>query len=401
MAPLSVAEALERIVEGVAATPAELIAIDRAHGRILAAPLAAKHTQPPFDASAMDGYAVRAADVTQAPVRLKVIGQSQAGAGYHGQVQPGETVRIFTGAPLPIGADAIIIQENTRSDGDEVVIDDRAIDPGYVRHRGFDFTTGSVLLASGRRLNAREVTLAAAMGHAELPVHRQPRVAIIATGDELVLPGIAPGPDQIVCANPFGIAAMVEGAGGQPDLIGIAADTRESLKACLARAHDADIIVTVGGASVGDRDLVAPVLREIGITLDFWRIAMRPGKPLMFGRLGGQRVMGLPGNPVSSLICTRVFLIPLIRRMLGQGELDFARRPVRLATAMPANGPRQHYARAILSTDSKGQMTVRPVHSQDSSLLAALAEADALIVQAPHAPKLPQGAEVEVLLLDF
>lgn len=398
--PLSVAQALDRILAGVEPLDTERVPIAAAHGRVLAGPLAAAHTQPPFDASAMDGYAVRGADVTKVPARLRVVGEAAAGRGFRGTVAPGQAVRIFTGAPVPDGADTIVIQENTTRHGDVVVVGPGDLDPGYIRRRGFDFAQGQGLLEPGRVLNAREVMLAAAMGHGEVPVRRRPRVTLLATGDELVLPGTAPGLDQIVCSNPYGISAMVTGAGGAATFAGIAKDTRAALHEKLDAARDADIIVTIGGASVGDHDLVGPVLKERGVTLDFWKIAMRPGKPLMFGRMGGQRVMGLPGNPVSSMICARVFLMPLIRRLVGAGDPDFARRRATLSVAMPANGPRQHYARAILEVQEGGE-TVRPVTSQDSSLIAALARSNALIVQPPHAPGTPAGESVEVLLLDF
>ena len=394
--PLSVADALVRILDGVAALPAERVAIDEAHGRVLAGPLAAGHTQPPFNASAMDGYAVRLADVARVPARLRIVAETAAGRGFHGSIGAGEAVRIFTGAPVPEGADAIVIQESTTREGAVVVVGSGEHDPGYIRRRGFDFSQGQALLEPGRVLNAREVMLAAAMGHAQVPVVRRPRVMLLATGDELVLPGTPPGLDQIVCSNPFGIAAMIRGAGGAPAFLGIAADRRDALNARLDAAREADIVVTIGGASVGDHDLVGPVLSERGMTLDFWRIAMRPGKPLMFGTLAGQRVMGLPGNPVSSMICARVFLVPLIRRLLGLADQDFARRMAELTLDMPANGPRQHYARAILEGE-----TVRPVSSQDSSLIAALARSNALIVQPPNGPRWPAGTRVEVLQLDF
>ena len=398
---LSVADALARILADVARLDIETVPIGEAHGRTLAAPLAARHTQPPFDASAMDGYAVRSADVAHPPARLKVKADSAAGRGYHGPIAAGEAVRIFTGAPVPAGADAIVIQENTSRDGDIVVVGEGELDPGYIRKRGFDFNDGQVLLGADRRLNAREVTLAAAMGHGEVPVRRRPSVAILATGDELVLPGVTPGPDQVVCSNPFGIAAMVAAAGGAPTILGIAPDNRDALRVMIEHAGPADILVTIGGASVGDHDLVGPVLREMGMALDFWKIAMRPGKPLMFGRLGRQLVLGLPGNPVSSIICARVFLVPLVRRLVGLDAERYARRTARLTADIPANGPRQHYARGVLATDDTGETTVRPVRSQDSSLLTPLAEADALIVQPPHSPQWPAGTRVEVLLLDF
>lgn len=394
--PLSVTLALERILAGVEPLSVEHIGIETAHGHALAEPLAARHTQPPFNASAMDGYAVRKADITSLPARLRVIGESAAGRGYHGKISGGECVRIFTGAPVPDGADAIVIQENTTREGDIVEVAPGELDPNYIRKRGSDFGEGQTLLEANRLLNAREIMLAASMGHASVPVRRRPRVALLATGDELVLPGTTPSRDQIVCSNPFGIAAMVTGAGGEPSFLGIAKDTRAALHAKLEAAREADIVVTIGGASVGDHDLVGPVLAERGMKLDFWKIAMRPGKPLMFGTLRGQRVMGLPGNPVSSMICTRVFLVPLIRRMLGLPEQDFARLTAKLSADMPENGPRQHYARAILEDGM-----VRPVASQDSSLIAALARSNALIVQPPHSPKWPAGTEVEVLRLDF
>ncbi len=398
--PLSVSEALARILDGVEALAAERVAIGEAHGRVLAAPLSAGHTQPPFDASAMDGYAVRGEDIASLPVGLRVTGESAAGRGYRGSVGKGQAVRIFTGAPVPEGADTIVIQENTTRDGNTVIVGPGDRDPAYIRKRGFDFREGQTLLEPGRVLNAREIMLAASMGHGEVSVRRRPRVALLATGDELVLPGSPPGPDQIVCSNPFGIAAMVTASGGLAQFAGIARDTRESLNEKLDSVGDADIVVTIGGASVGDHDLVGPVLGERGMTLDFWKIAMRPGKPLMFGKLKGQRVMGVPGNPVSSMICARVFLVPLIRRLLGVADHGFATRSAVLAVDIPSNGPRQHYARAILET-SDGREMVRPVSSQDSSLIAALARSNALIVQPPHAPKSAAGSTVEVLLLDF
>ena len=399
-AALSVAEALARILSGVDTLGSERVGIAQAHGRVLAEPLAASHTQPPFDASAMDGYAVRAADIAEIPARLRVVGESAAGRGFRGSVGEREAVRIFTGAPVPTGANAIVIQENTTRDGDVVAVGPGEMDPGYIRKRGFDFTQGQTLLEADRVLNAREIMLAASMGHGEVSVRRRPRVALLATGDELVLPGTPPGPDQIVCSNPFGISAMVSGAGGDAVFAGIARDTRESLGSMLDSVSDADIVVTIGGASVGDHDLVGPVLTSRGMKLDFWKIAMRPGKPLMFGKLAGQRVMGLPGNPVSSMICARVFLVPLIRRMLGLPDPGFACRRATLTHDLPANGPRQHYARAVLET-REGQDVVSPVSSQDSSLIAALARSNALIVQAPHAPKSATGTAVDVMMLDF
>jgi len=401
MALLSVEEALARIVEGVEPLAAETVAVDAAHRRTLAAPLAARLTQPPFDASAMDGYAVRAADVARLPATLRVVGQAAAGHPFPGSIGAGEAVRISTGAPLPAGADAVVIQENTAREGDRVVVREGMPDPGNVRRRGFDFAEGEVLLGPGRRLGAREVSLAAAMGHGRVPVRRRPRVAVLSTGDELVAPGEQPGPGQIVSSNHLGVAALAETAGAEVRFLGIARDTRDSLEAHLARAEDVDILVTIGGASVGEHDLVGPVLGARGMQLAFWKIAMRPGKPLMFGRLGPARVLGLPGNPVSALVCTRVFLVPLVRALLGQPARDGAPAQARAAVALAANGPRQHYMRATSMPGPDGLLAVTPVRSQDSSLLAPLAQADCLLVRPPDAPAAPAGSIVPVLPLDF
>ena len=401
MAALSVDEALARVLEGAAPLPAEEVAILDAATRVLATPLAARLTQPPFDASAMDGYAVRAADVATLPARLRVVGEAAAGHGFHGSVGPGEAVRIFTGAPLPGGADAIVIQENTSRDGALLTVSEGRPDPDHVRRRGSDFAESSVLLAAGRVLDARAATLAAAAGHGEVTVHRRPVVAILATGDELVPPGVSPGPDQIVSSNPVGLAALVRAAGGVPRLLGIARDTTADLTAKVREARDADVLVTIGGASVGDHDLVAPVLRAEGVTLDFWKIAMRPGKPMIFGRRDALRIIGLPGNPVSSLICGRVFLMPLVARLAGRGDAAMSGRTMPLAGPLGANGPRQHYMRATTFTDPDGRCRVLAAPSQDSSLLSPLAAADCLIVRPPAAAALPAGAMVPVLTLDF
>ncbi len=396
---LTVEQALALILDGVQPLAAETVAIAETQGRVLATALAAKLTQPPFTASAMDGYAVRAADVALLPATLAVIGEAAAGHPFAGSLARSEAVRIFTGAALPDGADAIVIQENCLRVGARVTVTEGAIDPEFVRVRGDDFIAGQTLLDAGRRIGARELALAAAMGHGRLNVRTRPRVAILATGDELVLPGETPGLGQIVCSNHLGIAALVTEAGGEAHFLGIARDTRASLDAHISKAHTADILVTIGGASVGDHDLVGPALKDRGLDLAFWKIAMRPGKPLMFGRLGPQRVIGLPGNPVSSLICARIFLLPLIGALLGRAAANDAPRLLPVTVALAKNGPRAHYMRAKTEIGADGVARVTPVRSQDSSLLSPLAEADGLIIRPIGGAAVAAGADVPVLPL--
>lgn len=401
MRPISVQEALARIVKDVEVIRAETVDLFAADNRVLAEDVIARRTQPPFDVSAMDGFAVRAADVSRLPVTLKLVGQSAAGHGFGGEVRSGEAARIFTGAPLPEGADAVVIQENTEHDDVTVTVRDGAPDPGHVRARGYDFSTGQKLISEGRHLTSRDVTLAAAAGYPELAVRRRPVVALLATGDELVLPGEPVGPDQIVCSNPFGIAALVRRAGGAARFLGIARDEKSDLAEKCAQARDADVLLTIGGASVGDHDLVGPVLEEMGMALAFWRIGMRPGKPLMFGRLDKLHVLGVPGNPVSSMICARIFLVPLIRAMLGLPDDGLNRMAAHAAVDLGANGDREHYMRATQSVAEDGRILVTPVASQDSSLLGHLAAADCLIVRPVRDPAIRAGERVEIMPLDF
>jgi molybdopterin molybdotransferase len=388
--------------------PGEPVALLDARHRVLAGPIIANRTQPPFDVSAMDGYAVLAADVAKvsagSPVRLKLIGESAAGKRFTGRVDPGTAARIFTGAPVPAGADAIVIQENTARDPHDpltVIVNDGVPEAAHLRRAGGDFRTGDKLLEGGRRLSAREITLAASMGHATVNVRRRPRIAIIATGNELVLPGAASGPDQIVCSNPYGVAFLATGAGADVSFLGIAGDTCAELDSKIDAAAGADIVVTIGGASVGDHDLVAPVLAARGMTPAFWKIAMRPGKPLLFGCLGEQRILGLPGNPVSALICARVFLVPLIERLTGLTSAASSPRQVTCAVPLEANGPRTHYMRAVIGPNERGDEVVTPLRSQDSSLLSVLNQANCLLVRPASGPALPSGATVPILPLDF
>ena len=399
MALLSVAEALTRVTQGLEPLEPERVALEQARSRVLAEDIAAHLTQPPFDASAMDGYAVRAADVATLPATLRLIGDALAGRGFDGEVGQGEAVRIFTGAPVPKGADTVVIQENTEAAPGVVTVKDAA--PGrHIRPRGQDFTKGEVLLRAGTRLGPRELMLAAAMNHAELPVRRKPKVAILATGDEVVPPGTALDRDQIVSSVPAGLAALIEAQGGEPMSLGIAQDTTESLVTLARTGSAADILVTVGGASVGERDLVSAALRSEGMELDFWKIAMRPGKPLLYGRLGHQRVLGMPGNPVAALICGLVFLVPMLHRVLGLREDDRGPHEAVLGQALEANGPREHYMRAGSTWRPGGERLVAPLAAQDSALMADFARADCLIVRPPDAPALAPGSRVTIIPLN-
>ncbi|HSP24651.1 MAG TPA: gephyrin-like molybdotransferase Glp [Saliniramus sp.] len=405
MALLPVDEALRRVLAGVAGpVEAESVALGNCHGRTLAQDIAARRTQPPFPASAMDGYAVRAADVAGAPVVLEMIGESAAGRRFAGAIGPGQAVRILTGAPVPDGADAIAIQENAEALEDSRVRILEAAAPGkFLRPAGLDFREGEVLLRAGDTLDARAIALAAAMNHATLDVRRKPRVAIIATGDELVLPGETPGPDQIVASNIFAVAAIVANAGGEAIDCGIARDTREDVARVVevARAASPDILLTLGGASVGEHDLVQEVLTGLGLELGVWRIAMRPGKPLIHGRLGGMLYLGLPGNPVASMVCTVLFVVPAIRALLGDNAAA-AWPPTEtaiLASNLDANDLRQDYLRATLEHRPGELPLVAPFTKQDSSMLGLLARADALVIRAAHAPPASAGESVEIIRL--
>jgi molybdopterin molybdotransferase len=398
---IPVEEALARILAAFAPLPAEQVALADALGRVLAEPVVARRTQPPADVSAMDGYAVRSADVRRAPVSLCRIGESPAGGAFDGVVGAGEAVRIFTGAPVPEGADCIVIQEDTEADGARVTVNEAGVAGRHIRKAGLDFREGETGLSAGRLLSARDIALAAAMDRPWLSVRRRPRVAVLATGDEVVMPGDPIGPHQIVSSNTLALAALIEASGGEPVLLGIAPDRAEALAAMAAGARGHDLLVTTGGVSVGEHDLVRQALGDRGFDLDFWRIAMRPGKPLLFGSLAGTPVLGLPGNPVSSFVCALVFLRPALGAMLG-ADLDAGsgglRRLARLAAPLAANDRRQDYMRARLARDDDGALVAEAFAAQDSSMLSLLARADGLIVRAPHAPAAAAGETVEALL---
>ncbi len=317
---ISVEEARARLLDPLKALGAEYVSLAEAAGRVLAEDVASRRTQPPFAVSAMDGYAVRAADVARVPAELRVVGSVPAGQRHEGSVGAGEAVRIFTGAPVPDGADAIVIQEDTERRGDVVLVKEGAAKGRYIRPAGLDFRAGAIGLKAGRRLTARDVGLAAAMNRPWLLVHRRPRVAILPTGDEVVMPGDPVGPNQIVSSNALALGALVEGAGGIPVQLPIAPDDSASLQRIAEGAAGADLLVTTGGASVGEHDLVREALGQTGLTLDFWTVAMRPGKPLMVGRYGATLMIGLPGNPVSTLVCGLLFVRPAIERLLGLAD---------------------------------------------------------------------------------
>src|SRR3984957_7536035 len=388
-AMISVQEALKRVLASAEAPlEAEKVALKEAYGRVLAQDLKALRTQPPFPNSAMDGYAIRSADAASAPATLKVVGESAAGRAFERAVGPGEAVRIFTGAPMPDGADTIVIQEDVSREGEQIRLSAVAPVGDNLRPAGMDFHAGDALIPAGHRLTPRDVALAAAANHTTLAVRRRARVAIVATGDELVAPGGTLGPAQIIASNNFAVAGLVEAYGGVAIDLGIAVDELSATKAAIARASDAkaDVLVTLGGASVGDYDLVQQALVSSGTELGFWRIAMRPGKPLMHGKLGDMRVLGLPGNPTSSMVCSILFLRPLLRALHGEPDPGVdPSQPGRLAVDLPANGVRQDYMRGSLSRNSDGILVATPASSQDSSLVKTMASADGLIVRPPHA----------------
>ena len=379
----------------------ETVSLGDANGRVLAKDLTARLTQPPFHASAMDGYALAAGDAPAIGSELVVVGSAAAGHAFDGTVGKGETVRIFTGAPLPEGTDSILIQEDAEKlEGNRIRTKFEVVKGRHVRPRGQDFAEGETVVPAGTLIDFSHLTVAAAMNHPTVEVYRRPRVAILATGDELLPPGETPGPAQIIASNTFGVAALVRDNGGEVLDLGIVKDRQEDIVAAIdrARTEKADVLVTLGGASVGDHDLVQSTLKSVGMELDFWRIAMRPGKPLMVGALGDMQVLGLPGNPVASLVTSMLFLEPLLRKL---GHLPDRKREVQGVTArtLAANDQRQDYLRSTLTRDNEGNLVVDSYQKQDSSMMKIFAHSDALIIRPPHAPELPAGSPCSILLI--
>ena len=400
MALMPVADALAAVLSGAQALPEEMTALDLAFKRILARDLAALRTQPPQAMSAMDGYAVRAADAAQTGTHLRVIGEIAAGRPFDRPVGPGEAARIFTGGVVPDGADAVIIQEDTVVESGGIKITEAAILGRHIRRAGVDFHEGDVLLKAGRELSDRDLSLAASMNYPLLPVHRRPKVALLATGDELVMPGSNPGLGEIVHSNGYATLALARQEGCDILDLGIVPDRLDETVAAVRRARQsgADILVTSGGASVGDYDLVQQALAGEGLKLSFWKIAMRPGRPMLNGRLGLMHVLGVPGNPVSAYVCSFLFLVPLIRRLAGRTDLARVPEQAVLGSDLPANDERADYLRATLARGPDG-LVATPHPIQDSSMLAPLARADCLLIREPFAPAAHPGSPCSIVRL--
>ena len=387
---IPVSEALDHLFALARPLDVEEVPLREAGGRVLARSVAARRDQPPFAASAMDGYGVTEA----APgLSFTVIGEAAAGRGFQGKVGAGEAVRIFTGAPVPDGVKTVVIQEEVTRDGDVITITDQLGAGDNIRPYGNDFRAGLTLDAP-RLLGPQDIALLAAMNIARVPVTRRPQVALISTGDELVIPGEEPGPDQIIASNTFGLYVLMQQLGAEPRLLPIARDNEASLRTVFGMADDADLVVTIGGASVGDHDLVARVAEDMGLERAFHKVAMRPGKPLMSGRFGEAMMVGLPGNPVSAMVCGHIFLAPVVRAMLGLGAAPARRETLRLAAPVSENGSREHYMRARITSEG-----VSIFDRQDSALLSVLGAADALAVRPPHDPARAAGDEIEVIRL--
>jgi molybdopterin molybdotransferase len=423
VALLSVADAQALVLKDARPLPVEDAPLGAAHGRVLSADLTALRTQPPAAVSAMDGYAVRTADVAAAPARLKLIGEVAAGHPFDSPVGAGEAARIFTGGVVPAGADTIVIQEHTAREGDVVIVEKPSGPGRHIRAEGLDFRAGDRLLVAGHRLTARDLALAAAMNYSAVPVHRRARVAVLATGDELVMPGTTPGHGQIVYSNGFALAAQVASEGAEVVDLGIAPDRLDATIAAVRRARElaVDVLVTTGGASVGEHDLVQRAFTAEGMALTFWKIAMRPGRPLMHGRLAhvpakarpaldagcapnkesAIEVLGLPGNPVSAFVCGVLFLVPLLRRLAGRRDLGPDSESAILGRDLPENDERADYLRSALTTRDDGTLVATPFPMQDSSMLTPLAKAGCFVIREPYAPPAKSGSPCAIVKLAF
>ena len=396
---ISVDEARARILANLHPTPAEVVALANAWNRVTAQPVTARLTQPPADVSAMDGYALRAGDGTLGAT-LGLIGAAPAGHPFAGRVGPGQIVRLFTGSVVPDGADGILLQEDATRDGDRVTVNEAVTLGRHIRRAGQDFAAGDIVVQAGRKISARDVGLAAAANHPWITVHRRPRIAILATGDEIAMPGDPIPTGGIVSSNSHALAALVRAGGGDPIVLPIAADTREAVAAVADTVMGMDLLVTTGGASVGDHDLVISGLQTRGLVVDFWQIAMRPGKPLLFGQMGAIPVLGLPGNPVSAMVCAILFLLPALARLSGLPAAPPPTSRAVLGVAVKANDHRADHLRSSVDIRADGVAVATPFPVQDSAMLRRLARADALVLRPPNAPASPEGAEVNVIRLD-
>jgi molybdopterin molybdotransferase len=389
---ISVEQALDNLFTIAPTMGTEWVTLENANGRVMIAPVVAKRDQPPFTSSAMDGYAMRRGDVAIGN-RLRVIGEAAAGHRFTGPVNAGEAVRIFTGAPLPTDTDFVVIQEDVTRDGEHITINENLGQGANTRQQGADFKAGQTVDAP-RRLGPKDIALLAAMNIDRVQVSRRPDVALISTGDELVFPGENPNQDQIIASNTFGLAALINDAGARARILPIVRDNTASLNTALDLAQGADVIITIGGASVGDHDLVGKVIAERGVDQSFYKVAMRPGKPLMAGKLDNAVMVGLPGNPVSAMVCGIIFLVPMLKKMLGQQAKAAQRYQAIVTNEIPENGPREHYMRATLDA---GKVTL--ADRQDSALLSVLTTADALVVRPPNAPATRVGDTVDYILI--
>ena len=398
---LSVVDAIARVTDGFSLIGSEQVGLSDALGRVLAEDLKSRRDQPPVAVSSMDGYAVRTEDIANVPAYLMQVGVSRAGDGYNGIVGIGECVRIFTGAPVPEGADAVVIQEVTSTDGSRIVINESAFKDANIRLAGIDFSFGKILLRAGKILSARDIGLAASMNIPWLLVRRRPQISFVATGDEIVMPGDPLAEDQIVSSNSFALGALVRVLGGVPIDLGIARDTEDSLRSIISGASGADALVTIGGASVGEYDLVRRVMAAEGLKLNFYKVAMRPGKPLIFGEWNKIPVLGLPGNPVSAGVTSVIFLRAAMEVMLGTGDGNIVTEQVRLGSDLPENGKREDFMRGTLSQDASGQLYATPFALQDSAMMALFAESNCLLIRAPYAPAAKTGDPVLIIRLDL